>query len=187
MSRREEAPKAETPRLGRRRRWFPLLGLAGAALVYALVWQGPALFSRRRPEVSALVLSRLEGGAWVSVPEGAEVPARTRVRFAVRLQRPASLVLIGLNAEGRSTLYVPSAGRPPRLATGTTSVGEQDLDGVAGPELFLAVLCHTPLDPSVILKAAERATATAESPTRVQTLDLGCPEARFLVHKQPLR
>ncbi len=46
-----------------------------------------------------------------------------------------------------------------------TSVGEQDLDGVAGPELFLAVLCHTPLDPSVILKAAERATATAESPS----------------------
>jgi hypothetical protein len=82
---------------------------------------------------------------------------------------------------------VPSSGSPPRLSEGTSTVGEQALDGVAGPELFLAVLCHTPLAPSVILKAAERAAAAAEAPGQVQTLDLGCAEARFLVRKQPLR
>jgi hypothetical protein len=185
MSRPEQPAEAQTP--PRERRWLPLLGLAGAALLYVLVWQGPALFSRRRLEVSALVLSRLEGSTWVPVEEGAEVPARARMRFAVRLPRPASLVLIGLNAQGRSTLYVPNAGSPPRLSEGMAAVGEQALDGVAGPELFLAVLCHTPLAPSVILKAAERAAAAAESPAQVQTLDLGCPEARFLVRKQPLR
>ena len=187
MARREEASEAEAPRPRRGRRWLPLLGLAGAALVYALVWQGPALFSRRRPDTAVLLVSRLDGGTWVPVLEGSEVPARARLRFALRLARPASLVLIGLNAEGRSTLYVPSAGGPPRLAEGTSSVAEQALDGVAGPELLLAVLCHTPLAPSVILKAAERAAAAAESPARVQTLDLGCPEARFLLHKLPLR
>jgi|GEM_PF-5431431 len=187
MSRQPEAAEAAAPRPRRRRRWLPLLGLGGAALLYALVWQGPGLLSRRRPGASTLALSRLEGSAWVNVPDGAAVPARARVRFAVRLLRPASLVLIGLNAEGRSTLYVPTAGGPPRLAEGTFTVAEQALDGVGGPELFLAVLCHTPLAPSVILKAAERAAAAAESPSRLQTLDLGCPEVRFLVEKQPLR
>jgi len=170
----------------RGRRWLPVLALVGAALLYATVWQVPALFARRRPEAPALLLQSFEGGAWVSVPNGARLPARARVRFAVHTERPASLVLVGLNAEGRATLYVPNAGGPPRLVGGTATVGEQALDGVAGPELFLAVLCHTPLSPSVVLKAAERAAAAAEAPARVQTLDLGCPEARFLVEKEPL-
>ena len=174
----------EEPR--RWRRWLPVLGLLGAALLYATVWQVPALFGRRSLEGGALLLQRAQGAAWVSVPPGALLSARARVRFAVRLVQPASLVLVGLNAEGRATLYVPSSGGPPRLAAGTSSVGEQELDGVAGPELFLAILCHTPLSASVILKAAERAAAAAEAPSRVQTLDLGCPEARFLVVKQPL-
>ena len=187
MSRREQPAERQVPRPRSRRRWLPLLGLAGAALLYALVWQGPALFLRRRPAASALLLSQLDGSTWVPVAEGAEVPARARMRFSVRLPRPASVVLLGLNAEGRSTLYVPSSGSPPRLAEGTSTVGEQALDGVAGPELFLAVLCHTPLSPTIILKAAERAAAAAESPAQVQTLDLGCPEARFLLRKQPLR
>ncbi len=179
---------AEAASMGKRRRgrWRPALALVGAALLYATVWQVPALFARRRPEAPALLLQRLEGGAWVPVPKAARLPARARVRFAVHTERPAFLVLIGLNAEGRTTLYLPSAGGPPGLVGGTATVGEQALDGVAGPELFLAVLCHTRLSPSVILKAAERAAAAAEAPARVQTLDLGCPEAHFLVEKEPL-
>ena len=170
----------------RRRRWLPVLGLLGAALLYVTVWQLPARFARRGPEAMALSLERAVGTAWVQVAPGASVPARARLRFSVRLERPASLVLLGLNSEGRATLYVPSSGGPPRLAAGASTVGEQALDGVAGPELFLAVLCHTPLSPTVILKAAERAAAAAETPSSVQTLDLGCPEVRFLVEKQPL-
>jgi len=180
------SPPAAEKQSRRWRRWLPVLGLLGAALLYATVWQVPALFAGRSRAGGALLLQRAQGDGWVSVSPEAPVPARARVRFAVRVVQPASLVLVGLNAEGRATLYVPSSGGPPRLLAGTSSVGEQQLDGVPGPELFLAVLCNTPLSASVILKAAERAAAAAETPAMVQTLDLGCPEARFLVVKQPL-
>ncbi|MGO9830261.1 MAG: hypothetical protein ACLPJH_08970 [Myxococcaceae bacterium] len=186
MAVHEDGAEVASARKRRGWRWLPVLGLVGAALLYATVWQMPALFSRRRPEAPALLLQSLEGGAWVPVGEGARLAARARVRFAVHAERPAFLVLVGLNAEGRATLYVPSAGGAPGLVRGNSTVGEQALDGVAGPELFLAVLCHTPLSASVVLKAAERAVAAAEAPGRVQTLDLGCPEARFLVQKAPL-
>jgi hypothetical protein len=167
------------------RPWLPVLVFAAAALLYASVWQLPALFSGRGP-AGVLVLSRLEGGDWVELPDGVEVPARARVRFGVRLERPASVVLIGLNAEGRATLYVPASGSPPRLKAGPSTVGEQVLDGVPGTELFLAVLCNTPLAPDVIVKAGERAATAAGEPGRVQTLDLGCPEASLrLVKERP--
>jgi hypothetical protein len=161
-----------------------VLVLAAGGLLYATVWQLPPLFPRRT-EGGLLLLSRLEGGEWVELQDGVEVPGRARVRFSVVLQRPASLVLIGLNAEGRATLYVPASGSPPRLKEGTSTVGEQVLDGVPGPELFLAVLCNTPLAPDVIVKAGERAAAAAGEPGRVQTLDLGCPEARLRLLKEP--
>ncbi len=166
--------------------WLPALVLAAAALLYAGVWQLPGLV-HPRAEGGILLLSRQEGGEWVELAEGVEVPGRSRVRFAVRLQRPASVVLIGLNADGRATLYVPASGIPPRLKEGTTTVAEQVLDGVAGPELFLAVLCNTPLAADVVVKAGERAAAAAGAPEGVQTLDLGCPEARFRLLKEAPR
>lgn len=163
-----------------------MLVLGAAALLYAGVWQLPRLV-HARTEGGVLLLSRLEGGEWAELTDGVEVPGRSRVRFALRLERPASVVLIGLNAEGRATLYVPASGSPPRLKEGTSTVGEQVLDGVAGPELFLAVLCNTPLAADVVVKAGERAAAAAGEPVRVQTLDLGCPEARLWLLKESPR
>jgi hypothetical protein len=163
-----------------------VLVFGAAALLYAGVWQLPRLV-HARTEGGVLLLSRLEGGEWVELKDGVEVPGRARVRFAVRLKRPASVVLIGLNAEGRATLYVPASGSPPRLTEGTSAVGEQVLDGVAGPELFLAVLCNTSLAADVVVKAGERAAAAAGEPGRVQTLDLGCPEARMRLLKEAPR
>jgi hypothetical protein len=177
----------KTPSRGRWRRWLPVLVLGAAALLYWLVWHLPALFSAR-PSGGALLLSRLEGSEWLELTDGVEVPARARIRFGVRLSRPASVVLIGLNSEGRATLYVPASGSPPRLKEGTTLLSEQALDGVGGPEVFLAELCNTPLSPLVILKAGERAAAAAAGESgRLQTLDLGCPEARFLLRKEAPR
>jgi hypothetical protein len=175
--------EAPAPRRWRGRPWLPFLVLGAAALLYASVWQLPAVFSGR-PPAGILLLSRLEGAEWLELTDGVEVPGRARVRFEVRLQRPASVVLIGLNAEGRATLYVPAKGGPPRLKEGTSIVGEQVLDGVPGNELFIAVLCNTPLAPDVIVKAGERAAAAAGEPSRVQTLDLGCPEAHLRLRKE---
>jgi hypothetical protein len=184
MSSPNERLLARGPARGRR--WLPLLVLAVAALLYAGMWRLPALVGGRS-ETGTLLLSRLEGGEAVGLTEGLHVPARARIHFGVELSRPASVVLIGLNAEGRATLYVPTSGDPPRLGKGTSSLGEQALDGVAGPELFLAVLCNTPLSPLVILKAGERAAAAAAEPGDVQTLDLGCPEAHFRLLKEAPR
>jgi hypothetical protein len=176
----------QTPSRGRGRRWLPVVVLGAAGLLYWAVWQLPALFSARSA-TGTLLLSRREGGEWLELTDGVEVPARARIRFGVRLSRPASVVLIGLNSEGRATLYVPASGSPPRLKEGTSSLGEQALDGVGGPEVFLAELCNTPLSPVVILKAGERAAAAAGEPGRLQTLDLGCPEARFWLRKEAPR
>jgi hypothetical protein len=181
MSQGREGVEAPSARQRRTFRWLLLLVFTVAALLYATVWQLPAILGGRAAD-GFLVLSRLEGGEWVEMQDGVEVPALSRMRFAVRLRHPASVVLIGLS-EGRAKLYVPTSGNPPRFQEGTSSVGEAALDGIPGPELFLAELCNTPLSQAVILKAAERAAAAAGEPGRVQTLDLGCPEARFLVHK----
>jgi hypothetical protein len=183
MASLKEGVTAPEPLRRRGRRWLPVLVLLAAALLYAAVWRLPALFAARA-DAGVLLLSRLEGGEWVELQDGVEVPARARVRFGVRLRRPASVVLIGLS-EGRATLYVPASGSPPRLQEGTSTVGEQLLDGIPGPELFLAELCNTPLATSVILKAGERAAAAAGEPGQVQTLDLGCPEARLWLRKEP--
>jgi hypothetical protein len=178
----------EAPRPARRRRaWLPLLGFAGAALLYAAVWTAPQLLTSRAGEAH-LRLSRLEGSEWLPVPEGAEIPARARVRFTLQLDVPASVILLGLNAQRRATLYLPSTTGPaPRVGSGTAVVGEQQLDGIGGAELFLAVLCNTPLPAATVVKAGERAVAAAGQPAAVATLDLGCREARLLVRKDASR
>jgi hypothetical protein len=174
----------QTPPARRGRRWFPpLVVLGAAAVLYWTVWQLPVLFSAR-PTAGSLLLSRLEGGEWLELTDGVEVPARAHIRFGLRLSRPASVVLIGLNSAKGATLYVPASGSPPRLNAGTALLKEQELDGVEGTEVFLAELCNTPLSPVVILKAGERAAEAAGEPGRLQTLDLGCPEARFLLRKE---
>ena len=178
--------EAEVPGNGRRR-WLPLLGLGGAALLYVTVWQLPALVGGLHRETSELRAQlHTAAGGWVEASPGASLPGQARVRFRVWLERPASLVLIGINSNGRATLYLPQSGVPPRLEAGLSMPAEVTLDGVEGPELFVAVLCHTPLSASVVLKAAERAAAAAETPSHVQTLDLGCPEAHLLLRKEPL-
>jgi hypothetical protein len=177
---------ALTPPPGRGRRWPFLAVLGAAALLYWAMWRLPVLFSARS-SAGSLVLSRQEGSEWLELTDGVEVPARARIRFGVRLSRPASVVLIGVNREGRATLYAPATGGAPRLAEGTSFLNEQALDGVEGAEVFLAELCNTPLSPVVITKAAERAAAAAVEPGRLQTLDLGCPEARFLLRKEAPR
>jgi hypothetical protein len=166
-----------------RRRWLPFLALGAAALLYAAVWRLPALVGGRS-ETGSLLLFRLEEGKATELQQGVRVPARAQIRFGLRLRHPASVVLIGLNAEGRATLYVPASGKPPRVQEGMSILGEQALDGVAGPELFIAELCNTPLSPVVIVKAGERAAAAAAEPADLQTLDLGCPEARFRLLKE---
>jgi hypothetical protein len=180
------SPRVAAPRRPSRRRWVPLLVLVAAPLLYAAVWR---LAKRIRPQTASAVLlvSRLEGGEWVDVTDGVEIPARARVRFAVRLDRPAAVVLLGLNAALGATLYVPASGSPPRVEAGTSVLGERVLDGLPGPELFLAVLCNTPVPAATVVKAGERAAAAAGEPDRVQTLDLGCPEAHLRVRKEAPR
>jgi hypothetical protein len=176
----------QTPSRGRGRRWLPVAVLGVAGLLYWAVWHLPALLTARAA-TGTLLLARLEGGEWLELTDGVEVPGRARIRFGVRLSRPASVVLIGLNSEGRATLYAPASGSPPRLEAGTSALAEQSLDGVGGPEVFLAELCNTALSPVVILKAGERAAAAAGEAARLETLDLGCPEARFWLRKEAAR
>jgi len=172
---------SEPPRRARGRRWLPLLALAFALVVYVAIFQVPALLPSG-PAAGKLLMARWESGDWLEVQEGVEVPAGARVRFTVVLERPASVVLLGLAPNRRVTLYVPAAkGSPPRVDAGTTPVGEAVLDAVPGPELLLAVLCNSALSPETVVKAGERAAAAAPEPIQVQTLDLGCPEARFRI------
>jgi hypothetical protein len=185
----EDAPSTREPAVrpaGRARRWLPLLLVVVAGLLYTAVWQVPGRLPRH-VDRGALLVSRLESGEWIEVQDGVEIPARSRVRFAVRLDQPASVVIIGLTAERRATLYVPAAGFPPRVGPGLSTFTEQALDGVPGPELFLAELCNTPLPTATVFKAGERAVAAAGEPARVETLDLGCSEARLRVVKELAR
>lgn len=187
MSPRPEDAPAErepaVPAVRRWRRWLPLLGLVGAALLYGAVWQLPGRLPGRTVRGS-LVVSRLDSGEWIEVQDGVEIPARARLRFAVRMEQPASVVIIGLNGERRATLYVPAVGTPPRVGPGLSTFTEQALDGVPGQELFLAEFCNAPLAPRTVVRAGERAVSVAAEPFRVETLDLGCSEARLRVRKE---
>jgi hypothetical protein len=184
MSTRETDTSSPEPVRRKARRWLPLLAFGGAALLYLGVWRLPALVAAR-VSTGTLLVFRLEGGEWMELQDGVEVPAKARVRFAVKLSQAASVVLVGVNSEARATLYVPSS-EGLRLAPGTSVLGERALDGIAGPEVFLAELCNTPLSPTVILKAAERAAAAAGEPGRLRTLDLGCSESRLSIRKEAL-
>lgn len=168
------------------RRWVPLLGLAGALLVYLAIFQVPSLLPRG-PVPGKLLVSRWESGEWLEVQDGVEVPAGARVRFSVVLERTASVVILGLRPDRRVTVYVPAQGPAPRAGPGTVAVGEAVLDAVPGPELLLAVQCNAALAPETVAKAAERAAAAVSEPVQVQTLDLGCPEARFRIVQSAAR
>ncbi|HXX32395.1 MAG TPA: hypothetical protein VEJ89_16960 [Myxococcaceae bacterium] len=179
--------RSGTEPAGRRRgaRWLPVLVLALALLTYGALFWLPSLFRRPAPS-GTLRLARWESGGWLEVEEGVPIPPRSRLRLTVVAEREASVVILGLDAARRATLLVPATGTPPRVGPGTTVVGETVLGAATGPSLLLAELCNTPLPTATVVKAGERAVAAAPQAVEVETLDLGCPEARFRIVQQAL-
>ncbi len=167
-------------------RFSPWLGALGAALLYASVWWVSTRLGHRHGQ-AVLSVYRVEGSALVEVGRNGEVPVRAQVRFGLRPEDDASAVIAGLSGNGRPALLVPSLGAPPRVLGGRATLlpDEVALDGATGPETFIAVLCHAPLPPATVIKAAERALAAAGGePDQVRTLDLGCTEARASIRKR---
>jgi len=102
------------------------------------------------------------------------------VAFSIRVSADASVVLVALEAPARATLLSPITGPARRIHPGAAAVLPErwTLSKDPGRERFLAVLCNTPLPSATVVKAAERALqAAGGDPARIQTLDLGCPEA----------
>ena len=171
-------PPAASPR---RRGWVgPVVVLAGALAVYAGVWLLPR-WLRPAPARGTLAVLRVDPDAQLTpVGESGSVPAGSRVAFSIRVSADASVVLVALEAPARTTLLSPITGPARRVHPGAAAVLPErwTLSKDPGRERFLAVLCNTPLPSATVVKAAERALqAAGGDPARIQTLDLGCPEA----------
>jgi hypothetical protein len=180
------SPRPEVPR---RRGWVaPLVVLTGALLVYAGIWLLPR-WLRPGPGKGTLAVLKVEpDGQLTPLGEGAAVPGGTRVAFSIRVAHDASVVLVGVEGPGRSTLLSPITSPARRVHPGPATVLPErwTLGNAPGTERFLAVLCNTPLPPATVVKAAERALhAAGGDPARIATLDLGCPEASVQVQRSP--
>jgi hypothetical protein len=154
--------------------------LGAALLVYAGVWLLPR-WLRPGPGTGTLAVLKVDADARLTpLGDGASVPGGTRVAFSVRVSGDASVVLVAVEGPARATLLSPITPPARRIHPGSAVVLPErwTLSKDPGRERFLAVLCNTPLPPITVVKAAERALqAVGGDPARIQTLDLGCPEA----------
>ena len=175
----------DTPRPpGPRRRALrgPLIALAGAVALYTALWIIPWRLHPSTGRGGLEVYQVGQDGRLEPLPEGASVPAGTKVAFGVSSEREASVVVLALYLH-RVRLVSPAraaTGAIERVRAGGTTVlpDHPAVEDPPGLVRFVAVFCHSALPPETVLKAGQRALAVGEGdPDAVHTLDLGCGEA----------
>jgi len=160
----------------------PLLALAGAIALYVALWVIPWRLHPSTGRGALAVYEVGQEGRLDPLPEGAPLPAGSKVAFGVSSEREASVVVLALRPR-RALLLSPSTpatGAIERIRPGGPSVlpDRPAIEGPPGPVRFLAVFCRSALPPQTVLKAGERALAVGGGdPDAVRTLDLGCAEA----------
>jgi hypothetical protein len=175
-------------------RWLaPLPALAAAAAVMLLVGPGapPEDWIAAKGGNSMGLAVFLQGGSGPHpARDGEAVPASSSVRFKVRPARPCRLWVVSVDASGQVSRIFPTEGEGGVEVVRTTELpGGAVLDGLAGPERFLALCAPGPV-PFARVEGAVRA-AVASSPEAVRSvrtipgLPAGTVQDSVLLEKKP--
>lgn len=122
--------------------------------------------------------------------DGAELPSDALVRFSVATERPCHLWIVSVDAAGQVSRITPTDGDggASTQASGPVPGGGQ-LDGVTGPERFVALCSPVPLSWSVVEEAVRRTFSPPGADSVRQTRDVrglpaGVDQASILVEKR---
>lgn len=134
----------------------------------------------------ALVVKGADGSIARPSP-GASVRPGDAVRFQVSTVRPGFVAILGVDSAGTVSLYYPDEGEGLlQLGEGRGQLlpGSVVLDETLGAELFVALRCDAQTPRTALVEKAKRALETAGGDVaKVQALQSGCDEDRFLVTK----
>jgi hypothetical protein len=170
---------------------LPAMGLAVALLVVLSRPVAPPsdYMGSKGAGFSLEVFTESQGGSRQAA-DGAELPSDAHVRFRVAIERPCHLWVVSVDAAGQVSRISPADGDggASTQASGPIPGGGQ-LDGVTGPERFVAICSPEPLSWSVVEEAVRR-TFSPPSADRVrQTRDIrglpaGAGQASLFVEKR---
>lgn len=143
---------------------------------------------RRKGGLSMKVMAKRADGSVSYVVSPATLAPGDAIQFAVTTDRPGHLAIVGVDAAGAITPYVPVAsGAPLRLPAGADQQldGSIVLDDTPGFERIFAVLCDHSFEMPALLDRARSALAAANGePSRVElAVRAGCLQTSFLVEK----
>ncbi len=191
---------ADGPRKLRRRLWRRTIvrttqTFAAAAAMLALVvllpmWRKPGGHERTKGQALPLELSvvaRQADGRVVELAPGGVVHPGDAVRFVLSTGQEGDVVVLGLDAAGKVSVYVADGGRGLHVPSGVRQPmpGSIVLDATPGAERVVALLC--PREQSVadaVDAARARLTEAARDPHRTGELHLpGCAESDWMMEK----
>ena len=176
-----------------RRRWLvaaPLFAAAALLLLMLLPRFRPLPAERAKGGAPALVLDvvvRHVDGSIEALAPGKRVHAGDAVRFVVSTARPGHLVILGLDAAGKVSVYVADGANPHPIVRGVRQPmpGSIILDATPGAERLVALECDARFPVADAVDAGRRQLdRAARDPSRVGALGLpGCAETALTMDK----
>ncbi|MGZ3442151.1 MAG: hypothetical protein ACXVDD_21680 [Polyangia bacterium] len=176
-----------------RRRWLiaaPIFAAAAVLLLLLLPRFRPLPSERAKGSPTALVLDvvvRHGDGTVEALAPGKRVRAGDAVRFVVSTARPGHLVILGLDAAGKVSVYVADGANPHPIVRGAHQPmpGSIILDDTPGAERLVALECDARFPVADAVDAGRRQLdRAARDPRRVGALGLpGCAEATLTMDK----
>lgn len=108
------------------------------------------------------------------------------VRFVYSSPIDGYLYVVGIDAAQKITLYEPDQNKKPKkisIGQNQQIPGAIELDETLGTERFFVLVCPNQLDPSLILKTAKQAIASAKTVLQITKLNLLCEQTFITIQK----
>ena len=174
-------------------RWWAAIAVPAVAAAAVAIWialprdDAGAPGVRTKGSVALDVVVKRGDGTIERLGPAARVAPGEAVRFLVSTDRAGYLAILGLDAAGVVSAYLPDPGAPtPAIGAGREQAqpGSIILDETAGAERFVALVCPRAMEVDALVAAARRAlVAAGNDPRRVAAIDAPCATASFVIDK----
>lgn len=143
--------------------------------------------NRVKGGVALGVVVRRVSGETERLGQGGAVAPGDALRFEVSGSGPGYVAVLGIDAAGHVSSYVPASGPMPSIAGGSPTVlpGSVLADDTLGVERIVALLCAEPRPLDELRAAAVAAlTKAGGAPSKVGDLGTPCAETAFSIDKR---